>query len=340
MSSDAEHTTVHVKNISSQTNESQVRDFFSFCGKISHLSVTKDGDTQSAAVTFEKPTAAKTALLLDSTQLGPNLVHVTAAASLEQLSSPKTGETSHQQHTNDVPQEDKPRSRILAEYLAHGYTVSDKAIERAITLDKQHGLSTRFTTALQNWDQKLKASERAKGVDTQYGVTDKAAQGIRSFHSYFEKALGSPTGQRVRAFYADTSKQVMDVHTEARRLADLRAGKPTPEQAHMETVPGTEKTHCNCGGATGSCPCEPGKCACASCPKNTAQPSYSEQVERMNMEKIPGTDNTKCSCGGAEGPCPCEPGKCRCANCNKNPEKSVSKAAEAATHTTAMPPTQ
>lgn len=30
-------TTVHVKNISPSTSEAQVRDFFSFCGKISNL---------------------------------------------------------------------------------------------------------------------------------------------------------------------------------------------------------------------------------------------------------------------------------------------------------------
>lgn len=53
-------TTVHVKNISSSTTDKEVRDFFSFCGKISNLSVTKESDgNQSAAVTFEKPTAAK-----------------------------------------------------------------------------------------------------------------------------------------------------------------------------------------------------------------------------------------------------------------------------------------
>lgn len=325
----SEATTVHVKNISPQTSEAQVKDFFSFCGKISNISVSKDGDAQSSAVTFEKPTAAKTALLLDNTQLGPNLVHVSAAASLEELSSPKAAggeETSG----HDVPQEDKPRSRIFAEYLAHGYTVSDSAIERAIALDKQHGVSSRFTTALQNFDQKYKASEKAKGVDDKYGVSARAGQGYRTFNSYFEKAMGTPTGQKVRDFYTNTQKQVLDVHNEARRLADMKAGKPTPEQAGMTQVPGTEKTKCNCGGSTGACPCPPGKCACASCPKNS-EPSHSELVEKMNMEKIPGTDNTKCSCGGAEGTCPCEPGQCRCASCGKNPEQN-SKAGEAAQH--------
>ena len=43
--------------------------------------------------------------------------------------------------------------------------------------------------------------------------------------SYFEQALGTPTGQRVRNFYASGNKQVMDVHNEARRLADMKAGK-------------------------------------------------------------------------------------------------------------------
>ncbi|OMP85119.1 Protein vip1 [Diplodia seriata] len=68
---------VHVENIASQTTEKEVRDFFSFCGKIQSLSVTPLNEgTQSATVTFEKETAAKTALLLDNTQLGPAQVKV------------------------------------------------------------------------------------------------------------------------------------------------------------------------------------------------------------------------------------------------------------------------
>lgn len=32
---------------------------------------------------------------------------------------------------------DKPRSAVAAEYLAHGYSISDTAIERAIAADKR-----------------------------------------------------------------------------------------------------------------------------------------------------------------------------------------------------------
>ena len=308
----SEATTVHVKNISSQTSQDQVKDFFSFCGKIANISVSKDGDSQSAAVTFEKPTAAKTALLLDNTQLGPNLVHVSSAASLEELSSPKTTGP-HDESAEDVPQEDKPRSRIVAEYLAHGYTISDTAIERAIKLDQQHGFSSRFTQALSNFDQKYQASDKAKAVDAKYGLSEKAGQGYRTFNSYFEKTMNTPSGQKLRGYYTSTSKQVVDVHNEARRLADLKTGKPSDSA--------TSPTSASAPGATTA---------------QAQQLTHGELAEKMNMEKIPGTETTKCTCGGADGTCPCEPGACRCASCGKNPE--ATKAGEATHNVTSSTP--
>jgi RNA recognition motif-containing protein len=54
----SERSTVHVSGISSATTDKEVKDFFSFCGKITSISVTpvsgeKDA-TKSATVTFEK----------------------------------------------------------------------------------------------------------------------------------------------------------------------------------------------------------------------------------------------------------------------------------------------
>ncbi|KAI4184350.1 MAG: hypothetical protein L6R41_004806 [Letrouitia leprolyta] len=282
-----------VKNIASQTSEKEVRDFFSFCGKITSLSVTPASDApdspQSATVTFEKETAAKTALLLDNTQLGSSQVQVSSAANLDDLagkhSSSASGETSATD-PNDLSQEDKPRSRIVAEYLAHGYTISDNAIQRAIALDNKHGVSNRFTAALLNFDQKVKATDRAKGIDASYGISEKASRGWAGLSSYFEKAVNTPTGQKLAAFYEQGDKQVREVHAEARRLADLKAGKSSPgassseggvgsggtgkeaNQKTLEKVEGTDKTTCQCGGDTGDCPCAEGKCACSGCAKS------------------------------------------------------------------------
>ncbi|KAI9827866.1 MAG: hypothetical protein M1832_004355 [Thelocarpon impressellum] len=270
--------TVHVKNISSQTSEKEVRDFFSFCGKITSLSITPAGaaadSVQSATVTFEKETAAKTALLLDNTQLGPTHVQVSGAAGLDELAGSKgavpAAAEGEARQADELDQEDKPRSRIVAEYLAHGYVIGDQAIQRAIELDSKHGISHRFTTALTNFDGKVKATDRARTVDHNYGIMERANAGLHGLSSYFEKALGTPTGQRLVGFYTQSEKQVLDIHAEARRLADLK--KADKDKMGLHAVPGTDKTACNCGGNDGTCPCEVGKCSCSGCSKATSGP--------------------------------------------------------------------
>lgn len=160
-------------------------------------------------------------------------MHVEAAHTIEEIAGSRTtdagAESKEDEH--DIPQEDKPRSRIFAEYLAHGYVVSDNAIIKAIALDQKHGVSNKFTTALNNFDKKFNATERARGLDTNYQISTKAASGWRGLSSYFEKALEHPSGQKLRDFYVQTDKQVRDIHTEARRLADLKQGKTGEAEA-------------------------------------------------------------------------------------------------------------
>lgn len=42
------------------------------------------------------------------------------------------------------------------------------------------------------------------------------------FGQYYTRALSSPFGQKVKAFYTSTSKQVLDIHEEARRIAETQ----------------------------------------------------------------------------------------------------------------------
>ena len=244
------------------------------------------------------------------------------------MAGSKAADHSADDKDHDITQEDKPRSRILAEYLAHGYVISDTAIQRAISLDNKHGLSNRFTSALSNFDSKYKASDKARSVDESYGITAKASGALTGLDSYFEKAMGTPTGQRVRQFYTQGDKQVREVHAEARRLADMKAGKNS-----TVPVPGTEgeKTTCNCGSEVrrhniqrdvlnateltasvqaAGCPCPPGKCACANCEKSDVKEISSNPKQ------------TTCGCGGEEGVCGCAPNECRCSSCPKNEEVS------------------
>jgi len=268
--------TVHVEGISTKTSEDEIKSFFSFCGKIQSLSASPaENGTQSATVTFEKTAAAKTALLLDNTQLGPNSVHVSSAKSLDDLAGEKATTAEEAAKEHDLSQEDKPRSRIVAEYLAHGYTLSDKVIEQALALDQQHGISSRFTSVLKSFDDKYNATQKAQAADNKLGVSEKANYAWNTLNSYYTKAVGTPTGQKLRQFYETGNKTVVDVHNEARHLADLKSGKqsssggvPSVEEAGVEQVAGTDKTHCNCNSVAGKCPCPPGKCGCANCAKN------------------------------------------------------------------------
>ena len=192
------------------------------------------------------------------------------AASSRSIPSDPTQSTTGGPTHDDIEQEDKPRSRIVAEYLAHGYVIGDQALQRAIELDNKHGISNKFTNALMNFDAKYRPIDKARSVDASYGVTDKAAQGWRGLNSYFEKAMETPTGQKMVGFYSTGQKQVQDIHAEASRLAALKKqeqGLPTTGKMGMHTLPGTNKTVCACGGKTGVCPCEAGKCGCTGCTK-------------------------------------------------------------------------
>jgi RNA recognition motif-containing protein len=228
--------TVHVKNLSPKTSEEEVKDFFSFCGKITTLEITSAGETQNATVTFEKETAAKTALLLDNTQLGATQVQVSSATGSNEDDGSHYKDN-EKRDSDEITQEEKPRSRIVAEYLAHGYVLGDTAIQRAIDLDSKHGVSNRFLSTLQNLDSKYHATDKAKSVDQSYGVTPKVNNFLSGLSSYYEKAAGTPSGQKLVNFYTQTSRQVVDIHNEARRLADLKK-----ESAGPSTVPGTDKT--------------------------------------------------------------------------------------------------
>jgi hypothetical protein len=192
-------------------------------------------------VTFEKETAAKTALLLNNTQLGATHITVTSASADSGEGSPKhDGE----RDSDEITQEEKPRARILAEYLAQGYVIGDAALQRAIELDRQHGVTSRFYDTLQRLDQKYHATDRARATDQSYGITAKAQGIFGGISSYFEQAATSPTGKKVVQFYTDSQRQVTDVHAEARRLADLKKeehGGSAYKASGLEKVFGKEK---------------------------------------------------------------------------------------------------
>lgn len=239
--------TVTVQNVAAATSDKEIKDFFSFCGKITDIQVTTEEKTKSATVSFEKDTAAKTALLLNNTQLGTNHITVTGAHAVDEPAAPVAGAAAlppHERDSDELTQEEKPRARIFAEYLAHGYVVGDAALERAIELDHKHGVTSRFASTLTHLDAKYHPKERAKATDQTYGISTRANSLLTGLGSYFEKATSTSSGRRVVDFYTQSQRQVQDIHAEARRLADLKKeehGGSAYKAAGLEKIFGQEK---------------------------------------------------------------------------------------------------
>ncbi|KAH8077250.1 hypothetical protein BXZ70DRAFT_1073973 [Cristinia sonorae] len=234
---------VQVSNISPTTTEQSLTDFFVFCGHIT--SVKYDSAAHTATISFEKPQAAKTALMLNGGTLEGSQLTV-------------TGDASHPDQHDDhdksehLDQTDKPRAGIAAEYLAKGYVLSDQILERAISLDNEKGISKKFLSYIQSLDTTLgektlgkdqtisakvqetlnQATAQAKGIDEQKGISKNAT-------SYYSRALSSPFGQKVRQFYTSTSKQIFDIHEEARRIADSLKHAQTDKETPVSTAVGT-----------------------------------------------------------------------------------------------------
>lgn len=109
-------------------------------------------------------------------------------------------------------QEDKPRTAIVAEILAHGYHLSDEVTSRAISFDNQHGLSDRFKSYLSSLDRQL-GQRVAKGTSTQptTAKTEHTPSGPAAAESASEKDAGSApvpgTGPGNEAKFATTVPQ-------------------------------------------------------------------------------------------------------------------------------------
>jgi len=230
---------VHVSGLAPTTTEAHVHDFFTFCGTITSIDFKESEKT--ATIHFEKPSAAKTALMLNGGTLDGSALSVTS-------------DVVHQDEEHDptregIEQSDKPRAGIAAEILARGYTLSDHILQHAIEIDNKQGISKRFLGYVQSLDTSVgaralgpdqtisgkvqstfnTAAQQAKAVDEQKGYSKIAGD-------YYSKALASPFGQKVLAFYTTTSKQVFDIHEEASRISTQHKAAAQPATPAVPTA--------------------------------------------------------------------------------------------------------
>jgi len=162
---------VFVTNISPSADQGTVNDFFSFCGKITSLSLaaTEGGDgAQESVVTFESESAAKTALLLTNAMIVDRAIKVEP---LQQAQAPHPEDAQMssdeiKQKPFNVPDDQRSKTSVVASLLAAGYTVGTDTLTKAKDYDDKHLI----TLSLQNGAAAVKA--RALAIDEQYKVSE------------------------------------------------------------------------------------------------------------------------------------------------------------------------
>lgn len=98
------------------------------------------------------------------------------------------------------PEKQGISSRFLNFFNGLDHTVGSKVVGENQTV------SGKITETAQS------ALAKTKEVDQNRGVSARV-------NEYYTKAIGTGVGQKVHSFYTNTSKQVLDVHEEARRIA-------------------------------------------------------------------------------------------------------------------------
>jgi len=241
---------VLVTNISANSNEKTVSDFFSFCGKISKLYMKKENDESfSAVVEFESESAAKTALLLSNALIGDKPITVVEFQEKEEAniqndtqynSVPKENIT---ERPYNVPDESRSKTSVVASMISSGYILGKDTIQKASDYDKSHGFTQKAQQVVDQVIEKLeqidqqykvtetaiqtgkKIQESAKKIDEDYKIKEKVQNATTSVTTSvvasYEKAKENPTVatsiNTVKSYWNEAKQTWNDVKTETEK---------------------------------------------------------------------------------------------------------------------------
>lgn len=225
-------STVTASNIPATTPEAKISEFFSFCGKIKQLKIVDKNDkTQTIEVEFEKPSAISTAVLLNGAEFDGLQIEVTEPEGASHDNDKE--DVSELKDGDDIDQESKPKSAVIAELLASGYVLQSSLVDKAVKFDQEKGISERFKNWIENLDKKYHIQEKNKQLADQtsslydqanssLGLESYWNNSVRTVNSYLDKFKNDKYGSQVHDFYKNVTKDAKAVNDEALRLAELK----------------------------------------------------------------------------------------------------------------------
>lgn len=162
---------VFVANISPNATEKTVSDFFSFCGRITKLTLRKEpaGDgSQEAVVVFETDSAAKTALLLTNALIVDRPItvvpHITSTADTEggEVTQKEIPQDNITNRSFTAPDHERSKTSVVASMVAAGYVLGTDAVAKAREIDEKHMISLQLKVGAEQV--KAKANEIDKAL--------------------------------------------------------------------------------------------------------------------------------------------------------------------------------
>jgi len=219
---------VFVTNISPNATEKTVSDFFSFCGRVTRLSLrSSDGGIQEAVVVFETDSAAKTALLLTNALIVDRPITVVAhsAGAEAEAAASTSGEAVITDRNHAVPDSERTKTSVMASLIAAGYVLGTDTINKARDLDEKHMISLQLKVGAEQIkakaneiDKTLHISETATAIKT--GVVEKAKEVDEKLHiSEKVGAAATVAKQQANAFVTKANEN----ETIAKGVGILRA---------------------------------------------------------------------------------------------------------------------
>jgi len=182
---------VEVLNLSPKATEAILSDFFSFCGRVQAVKITKEENEASARalVTFTDKSSIDTALLLNQAFIIDRPISIS-------IYKPKEENPVDMIILNEVPPneksiqvkeawnaEDKPKASIIASLLASGYILATDTMTRAKEFDEKR---TNIRTRAHSMNEKYKLSEKASNLsDKASHLSDKAKEKGKEFDSKY-----------------------------------------------------------------------------------------------------------------------------------------------------------
>lgn len=220
---------VLVQNISPQATEKAVKDFFSFCGKVQKFELVKGKESQEAFVLFDKESAANTARLLTNAVIMDRSIVVNPFFQ----NTVNEGDPLIESVANDKEEEKsqlnghKPFSRVVAELLANGYTITEPVVKKGLEIENRYEvrktLSSYFFLAqarAYEMGEKYKVAQMLRDIDAKFGLLSKGNAALAMATGLGESVLNTSAGQKVKSTVEKVSTTAMAVATETLQIVD------------------------------------------------------------------------------------------------------------------------